>query len=58
LAILTLMILPAGLEAAAVGDGGGRDVSVALFSTRALRSVTVTPIGPNSWVARCVQCRH
>ena len=58
LAILPLAILPAGLEAAPAGDGGGRDVSVALFSTRALRSVTVTPLGPNSWVARCVQCRH
>lgn len=58
LAILPLAILPASLEAAPAGDGGGRDVSVALFSTRALRSVTVTPLGPNSWVARCVQCRH
>lgn len=57
LAILLLAIPPASLKAVA-GDGGGRDVSVALFSTHALRAVTVTPIGPNSWVARCAQCKH
>ncbi|MGA1982980.1 MAG: SpoIID/LytB domain-containing protein [Acidobacteriaceae bacterium] len=58
LAILPLVILPASLKAATAGDGGGRDVSVALFSTRALRSVTVTPLGSTLWVARCVQCKH
>jgi stage II sporulation protein D len=57
MAILPLLILPASLKAEAV-DGGGRDVSVALFSTRALRAVTVTPLGPNAWVARCGQCKH
>jgi stage II sporulation protein D len=57
LAMLLLLALPASLRAAAY-DGGGRDVSVALFSTHSLRAVTVTPVGPNSWVARCVQCKH
>jgi stage II sporulation protein D len=58
LAILRVVILPANLKAASAGDGGGRDVSVALFSTRTLQAVTVTPIGPNAWVARCAQCKH
>ena len=29
-------------------DGGGRDVSIALFSTRLLRSVTVAPVTAGS----------
>jgi stage II sporulation protein D len=37
-------------------DGGGRDVSVALFSTRDLRAITVTPIGAKAWTSRCAQC--
>jgi stage II sporulation protein D len=57
LAFLVLAILPASLNAA-MGDGGGRDVTVALFSTRTLHRVTLTPIGPNAWVARCAQCKH
>jgi stage II sporulation protein D len=51
-----LATLPA--LAAPPGDGGGRDVSVALFSTHNLRAVTVTPIGGNSWTSRCAQCVH
>ena len=39
-------------------DGGGRDVSIALFSTRSLHAVTLTPLGSGSWVARCAQCAH
>jgi stage II sporulation protein D len=42
--------------AAAAGDQGGRDVSVALFSTRSLRAVTVTPLGAHSWTAHCARC--
>ena len=38
------------------GDGGGRDVSVALFSTRVLHAVTLTPAGAHAWVARCPRC--
>jgi stage II sporulation protein D len=44
--------------AASTGDGGGRDVSVALFSTRSLYAVTVTPLGPDAWVAPCRSCTH
>lgn len=60
LAILPLVILPATPQAtaASAGDGGGRDVSVALFSTRTLHAVTVVPIGSNAWVAHCAQCKH
>ena len=55
---LWLVLLATSLPAVAapVSDGGGRDVSVALFSTHNLRAVTVTPIGSHSWIAHCVQC--
>lgn len=39
-------------------DGGGRDVSVALFSTHAVQRVTLTPLGPNTWRSRCARCAH
>jgi len=59
LASLPLVMLAASVKAAvSAGDGGGRDVSVALFSTRSLQAVTVTPLGQNAWVARCAQCKH
>ena len=53
-----LVMLAATLPACAVppADGGGRDVSVALFSTRDLRAITVTPIGGNAWISHCAQC--
>jgi stage II sporulation protein D len=44
--------------AAPVSDGGGRDVSVAMFSAFSLRAVTMTPLGPNSWVSPCAWCAH
>jgi stage II sporulation protein D len=37
-------------------EGGGRDVSVALFTTQPVRSVTVTPVGAGAWTARCATC--
>jgi stage II sporulation protein D len=40
------------------GDSGGRDVSVALFSTRNLHAVTIEAVGAHSWIARCAQCAH
>lgn len=57
---LCLAIVSAGRNGAAEpsGDGGGRDVSVALFSTRVLHGVTVTPVGAHAWVARCARCVH
>ena len=45
-------------SAATPTDGGGRDVSVALFSTHVVRAVTVTPIGSGTWVAQCLLCAH
>ena len=58
--VLLLVAWTAGVrvDAASVEDGGGRDVSVALFSMRILHAVTVTPLGANSWTARCAQCAH
>ena len=46
------------ITAAPLSDGGGRDVSVVLFSTHSLHAVTVTPVGVNSWIARCARCAH
>lgn len=46
------------LIAAQAGEQGGRDVSVTLFSTQALRSVTVTPLAAGAWTARCQRCAH
>jgi stage II sporulation protein D len=58
--VLLLVALAASVrvEAAPVVDGGGRDVSVALFSTRSLHAVTLMPLGAGSWVASCAQCAH
>jgi stage II sporulation protein D len=39
-------------------DGGGRDISVALFSTRSVHSVTLAPVGPDAWIAHCARCAH
>ena len=39
-------------------DGGGRDVSVVMFSTHPVRSVTVTPLGAEAWTASCAACAH
>lgn len=55
--MLGIVMLIAGMRAVAA-DGGGRDVSVALFSTRLVRAVTVTPMGASSWTARCERCSH
>ena len=57
---LWIVILFACLRAVAAtaGDGGGRDVSVALFSNRQVRAVTVTPNGAGSWIARCQRCER
>jgi stage II sporulation protein D len=43
---------------APIADSGGRDVSVALFSTRSLHAVTITPVGSGAWLARCATCAH
>jgi stage II sporulation protein D len=47
---------PVLLRAGMSHDGGGRDVSVALFSTRTVRGVTLTPVGTDAWVASCAKC--
>ncbi len=54
-------ILLAAAQTASAGqtsDGGGRDVAVALFSIRDLHALTVTPLGPNAWIAACAGCVH
>jgi stage II sporulation protein D len=39
-------------------DDGGRDVTVTLFSTRSIRSATITPLSTNAWTASCATCAH
>jgi stage II sporulation protein D len=52
-----LLIACAGLPSrAAVADGGGRDVLVALLSTLNVHAVTVTPLDRHAWIARCERC--
>jgi len=57
---LALAVFWAGSGAATApgGDGGGRDVTVALFSTHPVHALTVTPVGAHSWVAHCAGCAH
>jgi stage II sporulation protein D len=56
--LLSVWAMSSRVDAASAEDGGGRDVSVALFSTRTLHAVTLTPVGESSWTARCAQCAH
>lgn len=37
---------------------GGRDVSVAMFSTHPVHAVTLSPAGAGAWTASCPGCRH
>jgi stage II sporulation protein D len=39
-------------------DDGGRNVSVALFSTHTVKSVVITPLDANAWRAHCATCPH
>ena len=55
---LVALIGMAPSHAAAAEDGGGRDISVALFSTHGVHSVTLTPLGGNAWTAHCATCAH
>ena len=49
------MAVCGSLCAESVRDGG-REVSVALFSTGRLASVTLTPLSSHAWTARCSGC--
>ena len=55
---ITALALTCPAIAAPAGGGGGRDVSIALFSTRSLQAVTIVPLGANAWTARCAHCAH
>ena len=56
--LLALLAPSLRVDAASADDGGGRDVSVALFSTHILQAVTLTPLGPRTWIAHCARCVH
>ena len=56
--VVTLLVAgPSSLAASAPETGGG-DVSVVLFSARTVRSLTMTPVGANAWIASCPRCAH
>jgi stage II sporulation protein D len=57
---LSLFLLAFGCAVPALQaeDGGGRDVTVALFSTHPVSRVTLTPLSANAWTAHCAQCPH
>jgi stage II sporulation protein D len=54
---LVTILVCARAGAAPVFEGGG-DVTIALFSTRSLAAVTLTPLAPDAWTAACAQCAH
>lgn len=56
--LLLLLALSTAAACAVPFGGGGRDVSVAIFSTRTLQAVTISPAGPDAWTARCARCAH
>jgi hypothetical protein len=55
--VTLLVAVPTSLAVFAP-ETAGRDVSVALFSARTVRSLTVTPVGMNAWIASCPRCVH
>lgn len=55
---LCLFVSTATAATPLVSDTGGRDISVALFSTHAVHAVTITPVGNQAWIARCARCAH
>ena len=56
--VLALLSFSSVLSAAPTADGGGRDVTIALFSTHSLHSITVSPLAPDAWTATCGTCAH
>ncbi|WP_263417454.1 SpoIID/LytB domain-containing protein [Terriglobus albidus] len=55
-AVWLLTFLPA--LAMAQSDGGGRDVTIAMFSTHAVHAVTLAATGEGAWTATCAACAH
>ena len=54
--LLLLLLCVAHARGEGVRDGGGRDVSVAMFSTHVVRGVTLTPVAAGAWTATCAGC--
>jgi stage II sporulation protein D len=58
---LVALLLPFALVlpcAARPGDGGGGDVTVAMFSSHSVHSVTVASAASGAWIARCARCKQ
>jgi stage II sporulation protein D len=53
-----IAIMPAQPQGLHADHSGGRDVTVASFSARDVRDVTLTPLGATAWIADCVACAH
>jgi stage II sporulation protein D len=39
-------------------DGGGKDVTIALFTTHHVNAVILSSAGPEAWLAVCTTCAH
>ena len=57
IALLAMGLARAPARGAAAPQGG-RDVSVALFTTHAVRSVVLTPVAAGAWTSACAVCVH
>ena len=57
-AALTLPLMASTPPDRPSATDGGRNVTVALFTTRDLRSVVVTPLAADAWTAACATCNH
>jgi stage II sporulation protein D len=54
----SLLVFSPTTRAASRREAAARDVSVALFSTRPVRALTITPVGSKAWIASCLSCPH
>jgi stage II sporulation protein D len=59
LAAIGLLFAPqCALMHADTSRDGGRNLSVLLFSTRRLTSVTLAPLSTSAWISACASCAH
>ena len=57
--LFAALIVAGCLPAYAATDvSGGRDVRVALFTTRDVRRVVMTPMAAGAWTSACPTCKH
>lgn len=54
--LASAILLAASRLFASSESDGGRDISVALFSTRTVRAATIASVGANAWTSPCMHC--